>query len=707
MWQDRLVGAQFDRNERGMKHDYQSYKRATTVSLLGLGLQMAMGLTLLIYSFVAKPQGDLLCRTGAAFILLGGIVWLLLAIVFDQHRRERIEQMELEAIGGSGRETSAFSEGTDDLRVAHKRLVWMHKYLVPTFSLVYALALGGLGAFTFFVGRLFLKVEAFRSTESFGSVIALTLTIAFIGFVFARYVAGMAKQPVWAYLRAGAGVAVGAAIFALSVAIAQLVDKFGPSEPVQYLHVVWPAIMVVLAVEVVLSFLMGMYSPRKPGEFPRPALDSKILSFAAAPDRIAASIGEALNYQFGFDVTGNWFYQLITRSAIGLVLVGAVVVWLLTCIAIVQPNEQGLRVRNGHKIGGKLGPGAYAKWPWPFERVETYQSTAARRINLGGDEPKMTGNKGIFWTNDHGVPETYFAVRPADDDLKVKVQDEGVHGSGFAMASIEIPVYYTITDYEKFDALATPVMMEESKTDQREELLRSLGRREAFTLLATKTIDEVLGNGREEISRVLRQRIEKVFKEKDAGVQILFVGIEGVHPPREAAAAFEDIVRAHQRRAGNKESAQKDANASLIQVAGSVTIADQIVKAIDELQRSTDGKTDGASSPEAKQKQRQIEELLVSAGGSAAEAITKARAERWAKHMGARSQAEAYVGQIAGFKAAPEVYIARTYFDTLADALKDARIYIVTEGPHINIQTNLEDVNTGGNMMLKAKPKEE
>lgn len=691
-----------------MKHDYQSYKRAASVSLLGLGLQLAMGLTLLIYSFVAKPQGDLLCRAGGVFVLLGCMVWLVLAIVFDQHRRERIEQMELEAIGASGvRDSSAFSEGSDDLRVAHKRLVWMHKYLVPAFSLLYALGLGALGAFTFFVGKVFLRFEAFQSTQTFGYVVSISLAIAFIGFIFARYVAGMAKQPVWAYLRAGAGVAVGAAIFALTVAIAQLVDKFGPSEPVQYLHVIWPAIMVILAVEVVLSFLMGMYSPRKPGEFPRPALDSKILSFAAAPDRIAASIGEALNYQFGFDVTGNWFYQLITRSAIGLALVGVVVVWLLSCIAIVQPNEQGLRVRMGKKMGTALSPGAYAKLPWPLEKIETFQSTAARRINLGGDEPKMTGNKGIFWTNDHGVPETYFAVRPAEDDLKVKVQDESVHGSGFALASVEIPVYYTITDYEKFDALATPVPMEEAKTDQREEFLRSLGRREAFTLLATKTIDEVLGSGREEISRVLRQRIEKVFKEKDAGVQILFVGIEGVHPPREASAAFEDIVRAHQRRAGNRESAQKDANASLIQVAGSVTIADQIVKAIDDLQKSTDGKIDGASSPEAKVKQRQIEELLVNAGGSAAEAITKARAERWAKHMGARAQAEAYVGQYAGYKAAPEVYIARTYFDTLATALKDARIYIVTDGPHIHIQNNLEDMNTGGNMLLAPKKKDE
>ncbi len=692
-----------------MKHDYQSYSRATGVSLLGLALQLAMGLTLLIYAFLATPM-DALMLTGALGILLGAVVWLLLAILFDQHRRERIEQIELEALNAGGaRESSAFSEGTDDLRVAHKRLVWMHKFLVPGVSLLYAAALGGLGVWTFLKGRQFLSTNAFHSTERFGLVIALALVVAFIGFVFARYVAGMAKQPVWANLRAGAGVAVGAAIFAFATAAVQVVDNFGPSEGVQWMHVIWPCVMILLAVEVVLSFLFGMYSPRKPGEFPRPALDSKILSFAAAPDRIAASIGDALNYQFGMDVTSNWFYQLVTRSAVGLVLVGVLVIWLLSCITIVQPNEQGLRVRLGKKLGDVLKPGAYAKLPWPLEHIDTFQSTAARRINLGGDEPNLKG-KAILWTNDHAITETFFTVRPATEDLRAGVEDT-THGGGFALATVEIPVYYAITDYGKFEALAVPEPMRDGATDQREELLRSWGRREAFTLLATKTIDEVLGSAREEISSTLRQRIEKVFNDHNAGVQILFVGIEGVHPPRDAAAAFEDIVRAHQRKAGNKESAQKQANASLIQVAGNVATADQIVTAINDLQSlSADlgPASHGASGPEARAKLRQIEDLLVKAGGSSAETIQRARAERWAKHMGARAQAESYIGQIAGFKSAPEVYVARIYFDTLAEALRDARIYIVADdgGHHIHMNMNLEDFNTGGNL-FSGKKKDE
>ena len=39
-----------------MKADYLSFRRATTVSALGLGLQLAMGLTLLVYAFLARDH---------------------------------------------------------------------------------------------------------------------------------------------------------------------------------------------------------------------------------------------------------------------------------------------------------------------------------------------------------------------------------------------------------------------------------------------------------------------------------------------------------------------------------------------------------------------------------------------------------------------------------------------------------------------------
>ncbi|HVU64403.1 MAG TPA: SPFH domain-containing protein [Phycisphaerales bacterium] len=699
-----------------MKADYQSYKRATSVSLLGLVLQLAMGLTLLVYSFVARSAptgpggtgsvviGDLSARTGALYILLGSVVWLLLAIVFDQHRRERIEQMEIEALNASGaRDSSAFSEvrsGADEFRVAHRRLVWLHKFAVPVVSLLYGGALIGLGFWTYYEGKAVLKPGVFQSSGMFGVVISIALGVAFVGFVFARYVAGMAKQPVWSHLRAGAGVAVGAAIFGLLTMAAQFIDKWGPPEPVMWLHVVWPCVMIFLGVEVILSFLLGMYSPRKPGEFPRAPLDSKVLSFAAAPDRIAASIGEALNYQFGFDVTGNWFYQLLTRSVTALVLAGVLVVWLLSCIAVVQPNEQGIDVRMGKILRGPLGPGPYVKLPWPFEKVETYQTSLVRRLDLGVLEPNLKGKKSILWTNDHGVDEKYFLVRPGAGE-----EGESLGGRDLALVSLELPLYYVVEDYARFYALGTP--------EQAESQLQAIARRQAVELVASMRIDDVIGAGRAALSATLKKRVEAEFaklgptdaggKPEGAGVRVVFVGVEGAHPPRDTSAAFEDVVKAKQIQRGALETAEKEANSAVIEVAGSLEKAHGISVAIDELNGLIDAKADAAKINE---KRTEIEELLVRAGGTAASTIQEARAARWERHMSARAAADAFVGQMAGFQSAPEVYVSRLYFDTLKAALKNTRVYIVSDDQPTHVNMNLEDLNTGGNLFVAPKKEE-
>lgn len=693
-----------------MKADYLSYRKATSVCLLGLALQTALGLTLLIYGLLATRQsgpiviGDPAAVSGGLFILLGDIVWLMLAVLFDQHRRERIEHMENEALLASGaRESSAFSEqSNDDLRVAAKRLSWMHRILVPTASLIYAAALAALGFLFFQHGRVVLSQESFASAPNIGVPIGIGLTIAFVGFIFARYVAGMSKQDVWKHLRAGAGVAAGAAVVGLLTLIAQFVDYVSINDLVKYLHVVIPGIMLVLAAEVLFNFLGGLYTPRRPGEYPRPAFDSKIMSFVAAPDRVAASIGEALNYQFGFDVTSNWFYQLLTRSVVILLLTGIAVIWMLTCVAIVQPNEQGIRVRLGQLVSNTpLGPGAYFKLPWPLETIETSDTTQVRRLDLGAGAPKLSaGQRSILWTTQHAIEDIYFAVRPSDDDRLSEtnaVPDAPDRRTrDFALVVAEIPVYYIITDLVKFERLGSPAL--------RDDRLRAIGRRQAFTTLASYTIDDVVGKARQQIGAELRTKIEAEYAKLDAGVQLTFVGLEGVHPPRETANGFEQLVQAEQKRLGAIAEARKDANKALIDVAGSVDMGRRIVDAIGEVDALRSRK---APEGEITAKQREVQDLLIQAGGSAASMIQQARADRWTKHMTQRAQAAVHSGRVAGFRAAPEVYLSQMYFDTLLESTGQARIYIIADDGKTNAIINLEDSASLGNIFQATKKKDE
>src|SRR5207253_688564 len=134
--------------------------------------------------------------------------------------------------------------------------------------------------------------------------------------------------------------------------------------------------------------------------------------------------------------------------------------------------------------------------------------------------------------------------------------------------------------------------------------------------------DRVLGEGREDLAVALRKRIQSRLDELDAGVEVLFVGIEGVHPPRETAATFETVVQSGQRRETTILAAQMQADKDLIDVAGSVEMARLIVGAIKDYEVFNQGGPQSGKEAEFVARQRElergVEDLLLKAGGQAA-----------------------------------------------------------------------------------------
>ena len=263
-----------------MKADFQNFKKATSVCLLGLALQLLLGFTLLIYSVLSRDHAAF---TASLFTLIGAAVWLVLAIVFDQHRRERVEAMEAESLAAlSARQSTVFQENADDLLVAAKRLAWMHKVLVPTSSLIVAALLIAIGSALTAARDSFDTVFSLRPS---GWPIAIGLGLAAVGFLFGRFVSGMAKQPIWANLAGRRAQTVGFAVFGLAMAVGQFVDIAGPDTVLRYLPLVFPLLLILIGTEIVLNFILTIYRPRKPGENPgRPSTPGSS-GFIAAPDK--------------------------------------------------------------------------------------------------------------------------------------------------------------------------------------------------------------------------------------------------------------------------------------------------------------------------------------------------------------------------------------------------------------------------------------
>ena len=194
-----------------MRVDHQAYRKATRVAAFGLCLQVAMGLTLLLFGILG---GDTVFQFASYYVFGGLLVWLSLIVVFHQHTQERLEALEQDEIadarGGAG---SVFEAGREEERVAARRLRLMHHWLMPAVSLVVMVYLG-LGAFWMlrFLGSLDDPNAAgpdFVVTAHLGWAVATCLAFAALCFIFSRFVAGMTRQTAWQNLRGGAGYMVG------------------------------------------------------------------------------------------------------------------------------------------------------------------------------------------------------------------------------------------------------------------------------------------------------------------------------------------------------------------------------------------------------------------------------------------------------------------------------------------------------------------
>ncbi|MCH6550405.1 MAG: hypothetical protein IH804_00115, partial [Planctomycetes bacterium] len=389
-----------------MRIDHYAYQRATKVAGIGLLIQVLIGTVLLVFGLTSpqraglETRGDTALTFAALYVLGGTLVWLGLVVIFHQHKLERLEALEEDELAAARAGTSSiFDAATDELRVAARRLRLMHKWLMPTISLSLAGLVGGLAWWMWGrVQTVAADLETFHLTDQLGWAVAICLAFATISFIFSRFVAGMATLTAWQNLRGGAAYMVGNAVVILAVAVGIGFRFFENDQVIRGIATAIPIFMIFpVTVEIVLNFFLNLYRPRIPGQTPRPAFDSKVLSYLAAPDSIVRSINEAVNYQFGFDVTSSWGYQLLLRSFFWLLAFGAGVLVLLNTMVVVEPHQQAVRLRGGEIVGDVHGSGIMWKLPWPLETAAVYDVGRVRRLVLTArrQRPAAAGRPGF------------------------------------------------------------------------------------------------------------------------------------------------------------------------------------------------------------------------------------------------------------------------------------------------------------------------
>lgn len=191
-----------------------------------------------------------------------------------------------------------------------------------------------------------------------------------------------------------------------------------------------------------------------------------------------------------------------------------VLVWLLSGIYIVRPDEQGV-VRRFGKAVRVAEPGPNYHLPRPIEQVDKVKVKQIRRMEIG------------FRTISPGPPARY-KFRP--EESLMLTGDEQI-------IDAQIIMQYQIQEPEKFLFNVQDLEMPQGALmDAAEVALRQV--------VGQRPIDDVLITEKLQIEIDIRELLQRIIDRYDSGIKIREVKLQTVRPPEEVAAAFSDVVSA-------------------------------------------------------------------------------------------------------------------------------------------------------------------
>ena len=577
-------------------------------------LQFAFfGITL----YISYQTRSLAVRIEAWHFLGGAIIWLILLIQFHQRRLAEEEQLDSEQyrrLHQEGKDTSVF-EGTmmdDQLFLARRRLVWLEKYLLGIFSVFSAAYLIVMGLLLYFnvVGTLGSDYSFLLAPDkALNSTIFVLIGLAFFSFIFSYYAIGMSKQEEWRPLRAGGSYLLSNAYICFGLVIILAFAKFGYIFAEQVTAYVLVGLLVVIGVETILNLVLDAFRPRIKGQYRRAPYESRLLGLVSEPGGILKTAAHAIDYQFGFKVSDTWFYKLVERAVAPLMLAMVFFLYMLSCLSIVPPGNQGVLERWGRPLNVEepYESGLHVKFPWPIDTIRNFPVDQVQIIEVGFErnDPvfdekgrKVRAWQPILWTKEHWKKEYPFIVAVADrvDRGTLGVAEIGIEPiGGVVPEQAELPagLEESVEDeFRYYDMLVVALVVHYHIADVSQygygrdycyqnphELMQVLCNNQTVLYAASSDIDKLLGPGRQQTTEALRTAIQEQVNHYKLGVEIVFVGMEAVHPPRTVASSFETVFGAHQERQALVLMEQGRAMAQVAKARGEGVVAEAQAKA--------------------------------------------------------------------------------------------------------------------------------
>ena len=378
---------------------------------------------------------------------------------------------------------------------------------------------------------------------------ALIAAVMMLLSVFSgAFFVGQSRTPGFRWLRpAGAWLIAGFAVMAVATVSAICFGNNIVKLDMTMARIVfW--IIAVLGAETIVSMIIEFYRPRTLKET-RPVFESQLLSLFTEPGGVMRNVAQALDYQFGFKVSGTWLYGFLERSFLPVVLIWMALLWGFSTIHEVGPNEFGIKERFGRIVCAKpLRPGIYWTLPWPFGDMRRVSCSELREIVIGematldksSDErkkekdDKTKPSQIVTWTSAHGGEDENFIVAVPAEKGAGSSED-----AALSFLRMSIPIQFRVRE----DGIMNFVYGNSAPV----KTLKCISEAVATEYLASVDMMDVMSSGRGRAEKIMRERIQKRADECGLGIGIVSVTITGAHPPVEKVSpAFQDVIGARE-----------------------------------------------------------------------------------------------------------------------------------------------------------------
>jgi regulator of protease activity HflC (stomatin/prohibitin superfamily) len=272
------------------------------------------------------------------------------------------------------------------------------------------------------------------------------------------------------------------------------------------------------------------------------------------------------------DFARSWAIGFLTRAALPAVFLTGLLCCGLSGLKLIDLDQRGVYERLGAPVA-VLGPGLHLLLPWPLGRLRPVELGVIHGIAVGSEAPPEAGDpisaEAIPPDSANRLWETAHAT-----EVNYLVASQSGALQSFQLVSTEILVLYRtgLTDPDALQAVY-------GAADQ------SLVVREAASRLATRffsrrTLEQVMGAQPSTLADQLRRDLAADVAAAQAGIEILAVVIEEIHPPAGAASAYHMV-----------QAAEINANASISDEIGRATrmkgIAQQEARQMDDAAQAT------------------------------------------------------------------------------------------------------------------------